>query len=203
MIACADESGLALQSVHGRTGARAGRPPLGGVASGRFRLHRLAASSPEGQLHYTVRGGPAAAEVFREFPERIAEEADRKIRLVVDNCRMHRARTIRECLKANQAAVELYFQPTYSPQVNPAELLGALVQRRVRRELSKTEEQLRDNLEAACQSLQKAPEQVPAFLREADCKSILACILRTRLLTRSVQYWDGCCNHHRGQTLQN
>ncbi len=133
-----------------------------------------------------MREGPVTAEVFREFLERIAEEADRKILLVVDHCRVHRARTIREWLEANQAAVELYLQPTYSPQVNPAELLGALVQRRVGRELSKTEAQLRDNLEAACQSLQKAPEQVRAFFQEADCKYILACILMTRLLTRSV-----------------
>ncbi len=144
------------------------------VAGGRFRLHRLAASSPEGQLEDTVREGPVTAEVFREFPERIAEEADRKILVVVDNCSIHSARTIREWLQANQAAIELYLQPTYSPQVNPVELLGALVQRRVRRELSKTKAQLRDNLEAAFQSLQKAPEQVRAFFREADCKYILA-----------------------------
>ncbi len=144
------------------------------MASGRFRLHRLAASSPEGQLHDTVREGPVTAEVFREFLKQIAEEADRKILLVVDHGRIHRARIIQEWLEANQAAIELYFQPTYSPQVNPVELLGALVQRRVRRELSQTEAQLRDNLEAAFQSLQKAPERVRAFFREADCKYILA-----------------------------
>ncbi len=174
MIACADESGLASQSVYGRTWGPCGQTPVVQVASGRFRLHLLAASSPEGQLHDTVREGPVAAEVFREFLERIAEEADRKILLVVDHCSIHRSRIIQEWLEANQAAVELYFQPTYSPQVNPVELLGALVQRRVRRELSKTGAQLRDNLEAACQSLQKAPKQVRSFFREADCKYILA-----------------------------
>ncbi len=144
------------------------------VASGRFRLHLLAASSPEGQLYYTMREGPVTAEVFREFLKQVAEEADRKILLVVDNCSIHRARIIQEWLEANQAAVDLYFQSTYSPQVNPVELLWTLVKRRVGRELSKTEAQLRDNLEAACQSLQKAPEQVRAFFREADCKYILA-----------------------------
>ncbi len=81
---------------------------------------------------------------------------------------------IQEWLAANQAAVELYFQPTYSPPVSPKELLWALVKRRISRELSKTEAQLRDNLEAACQSLPGAPEQVRAFFREADCKYILA-----------------------------
>ncbi len=121
-----------------------------------------------------MREGPVTAEVFREFPERIAEEAERKILLVVDHGRMHRARIVREGLRANQAAIELYLQPTYSPPVNPVERLGALVQRRVRRELSQTEAQLRDNLEAAFQSLKKVPEQVRAFLREADCKYILA-----------------------------
>ncbi len=174
MIAFADESGLAAQSVYGRTWGPCGQTPVVQVASGRFRLNLLAAISPEGQLYYTVREGPVTAEVFRKFLERIAEEADRKILLVVDNCSIHRARIIQEWLEENQAAVELYFQPTYSPQVNPVELLWALVKRRVSRELSKTEEQLRDNLEAAFQSLKKAPEQVRAFFREADCKYILA-----------------------------
>ncbi len=174
MIAFADESGLASQSVSGRTGGPCGQTPVVRVASGRFRLHRLAASSPEGQFYYTVREGPVTAEVFREFLERIAEEADRKILLVVDNCSIHWARIVQERLEANQATAELCLQPTYSPQVNPVELLGALVKRRVSRELSKTKEKLRDNLEIACQSLQKAPEQVRAFFREADCKYILA-----------------------------
>ncbi len=155
MIACADESGLAAQSVSGHPRGSRGQTSIVRVASGRFRLHRLAASRPEGQLENRVREGPVTAEVFREVLAQIAEEADRKILLVVDNCRMHRARIIQEWLAANQAAAELCLQPTCSPQVNPVELLGALVQRRVRRELSKTAAQLRDNLEAACQSLQK------------------------------------------------
>ncbi len=50
MIACADESGLASQSVSGRTWGPCGQTPVGRVAGGRFRLHLLAASSPEGQL---------------------------------------------------------------------------------------------------------------------------------------------------------
>ncbi len=127
---------MAAQSVFGRSGGLRGQTPIVRVASGRFRLHRLTASSPEGQPEDRVWEGPATAEVFREFSERIAEEADRKILLVVDNCRMHRTRTIREWLEANQAAVDLYFQPAYSPPVNPVELLGVLVQRRVSREPS-------------------------------------------------------------------
>ncbi len=174
MIACADESGLAAQSVSGCPGDLCGQTPVGRVASGRFRLHRLAASSSEGQLWDRVREDPVTAEVFREFLQQIAEETDRKILLVIDNCRMHRARRIQEWLAANQVEVELYFQPAYSPQVNPVELLGALVQRRVSRELGKTEAQLRDNLEAACQSLPGAPEQARAFFRGADCQYILA-----------------------------
>ncbi len=50
MIAFADESGLAAQSVSGRTGGPCGQTPVVRVASGRFRLHLLAASSPEGQF---------------------------------------------------------------------------------------------------------------------------------------------------------
>ncbi len=50
LIACAAESGLAEQSVSGRTGGPCGQTPVGRVASGRFRLPWLAAISSEGQL---------------------------------------------------------------------------------------------------------------------------------------------------------
>ncbi len=50
LIACADESGLAAQSVSGRTWGSCGQTPVVQVASERFRLNLLAASSPEGQL---------------------------------------------------------------------------------------------------------------------------------------------------------
>ncbi len=73
LLACADESGLAAQSVSGRTGGPCGQTPVVRVASGRFRLNLLAAISSEGQLHDTVREGPVTAEVFREFLKQIAE----------------------------------------------------------------------------------------------------------------------------------
>ena len=111
LLAWAAESGPAAQSVGGQPGGLRGQACGGRVASGRLRLNRLAAGSPEGQLEARVREGPVPAEVFREFLERIAEGADRKIRLGVDNCRMHRARISQERLEANQAAVELCFQP--------------------------------------------------------------------------------------------
>ncbi len=50
LLACADESGLASQSVSVRTGGPCGQAPVVRVAGGRFRLPLLAASSPEGQL---------------------------------------------------------------------------------------------------------------------------------------------------------
>ncbi len=50
LITCADESGLTAQSVSGRAWGPCGQAPVGRVAGGRFRLHRLAASSPDGQL---------------------------------------------------------------------------------------------------------------------------------------------------------
>ncbi len=109
--------------MFGRPRGNRGQPPLGRVASGCLRLHLLTAISPDGKLHYIVREGPVTAEVFREFLEQIAKEADRKVLLVVNNRRIHCAQIVREWLAASEAAIELYFQPTYSSQINPVELL--------------------------------------------------------------------------------
>ena len=67
------------------------------------------------------------------------------------------------------------------------ELTWVLIKRQASQQVSKTKAQIRANLKTAFHSLKESPEQVRVFFREAGCKYILAGILVTRLLHRSVQ----------------
>ncbi len=144
------------------------------MANTRFRLRRLAASSPDGGIHDTVPEGRATVRTFRRFLEKLVREIPTQVLLIADRCSLHTAAEIREWVAEHGAEIKLHHQLTYLPEVNPVELLWALVKRRVSRLVSKTKAQLLVNLEAALQSLQESPERVPSFLREADCKYILA-----------------------------
>ena len=175
-IVFADESGLSSQCVYGRTWGIKGKTPVVRVANSRFRLNMFAAISPEGGIYFMVHEGRGTAERFCQFLENTLRESGKKIFVVVDNCSIHKAKKTKEWVAEHAGECEIFYLPTYSPEVNPVELTWALVKREVSQQLSKTKAQMRANLEAALASLKESPEQVQAFFREADCKYILASI---------------------------
>ncbi len=125
-IVTADESGRQTRCVSGHPGGIQGGTPAACSANSRFRLNRLAAISPEGELRCKIREGRAAAETFREFPARMVGELSQPILVVADNCSIRTARKIREWLDGREAECEIHDLPQYAPEVNPVELPRSL-----------------------------------------------------------------------------
>ena len=173
-IVFADESGLRSDCVYGRTWAGKGKTPVVKVANSRFRLNMFAAISPEGEIYFMLHEGRGTAERFCQFLEKTVRESGKKILVVVDNCSIHIAKKTKQWIAENADKCEIFYQPTYSPEVNPVELTWALIKREVSQQVSKTKAQMRVNLKTAFDSLKESPEKVQAFFREKDCKYILA-----------------------------
>ena len=172
-IVFADEAGLDSQCVYGRTRGPRGKTPVVRVANARFRLNMLAAISPEGDVSYMVHDGRTTSATFVRFPERIQRETDGKILLIADNASIHKAGIVKKWLAESKSRCEIFYQPTYSPEVNPVELLRSLIKRTVSRQVSRTKARIRANLEAALKSLQETPDKVKALFREKDCAYVL------------------------------
>jgi transposase len=62
--------------------------------------------------------------VFLKFLQRLVRDAMRKIFLVVDNLRVHRAKRVMAWVAENKDKIELIFLPPYAPQHNPDEYLN-------------------------------------------------------------------------------
>ncbi len=65
--------------------------------------------------------------------------------------------------------MEIHLLPTYSPELNPAEQVRSVVQRRVGKLLVWTVRQLRERWEQALPAPEADPTKVPGFFRGADC----------------------------------
>ena len=170
----ADEAGLSSHCVNGQTWGVKGQTPIVRVANSRFRLNMFAAISPDGEIYFMVHEDNGTAERFCMFLEKIAREAGNTILVVVDICSIHTAKKVKGWIAENTEECEIFYQPKYAPEVNPVELTWALIKRQVSQQVSKSEAQMRANLETALHSLKESPEPVRAFFREADCKYILA-----------------------------
>ena len=173
-IVFADEAGLDSMCVYGRTWGRKGETPIVRVANSKFRVNMLAAISPDGQLCSMLHEGSVNAEVFCRFLRQLTRQVEGKVIVVVDNLSIHTANKTAEWVEEHKERVEMAFQPKYSPEVNPMELVWAWVKGKVSKMTSKTKAALKSNLEAALELLKRSPDRVTRFFEEKDCRYILA-----------------------------
>lgn len=171
LIVFADEAGMRSDYHVGTTWGERGKTPIAKFTGKRFRLNMLAAISPEGPIYYRLHEGTATARTFCEFLQHIADATgDRPVYVVVDQVSIHKATEVAEWLAGREGKeIELHYLPTYSPELNPAELVWSLVKGTVGKEFVKTKSDLKDRLLAAFEALKGAPKKVQQFFREPDC----------------------------------
>ena len=83
----------------------------------------LAAISPDDAIHSMVREGRATAETFCRFLENIVRYTNKRIVIVVDKFSMHTAKIVKDRIAEDKGECEIHYQPAYSPEVNPVEVL--------------------------------------------------------------------------------
>jgi transposase len=58
------------------------------------------------------------------FMTRLIKDADRKVFLILDNLRTHHSKPVREWLEKHREKIEVFYLPSYSPELNPDEYLN-------------------------------------------------------------------------------
>ncbi|MFI6007207.1 IS630 family transposase [Streptomyces sp. NPDC051366] len=125
----ADQVGVRSDQVSGRTWGERGRTPIVRRTGNRISVNAMSAISTKGRMHFMVFTKSFDANVMCRFLDRLAGHFDRKIHLVVDRHSAHRSRTVRDWLADHADQVELHFLPSYSPELNPDELVNADLKR--------------------------------------------------------------------------
>jgi transposase len=70
---------------------------------------------------------------------RIHKDAGKNVFLILDNLRVHRSKIVKAWMAERQALIELFYLPSYSPELNPEERLNAdFKQEVVKRVLERT-----------------------------------------------------------------
>ena len=54
----------------------------------------------------------------------IIKDVDRKVLLIIDNLKVHHSHRAREWLEEHTDQIEVFFLPSYSPDLNPDEYLN-------------------------------------------------------------------------------
>jgi transposase len=165
-IQWADETGLSNQANYGRSFAPRGQTPIIPRPAARFSQSMISSLTNQGKLRFMVYDGALNAAIFLEFLKRLVRDGDRKIFLVVDNLRVHRAKIVTAWVADNTDKIELFYLPPYAPDRNPDEFLNNdLKQAMARRRTPKDKAGLKSGLTSYMHSLQKRPAKIKAFFQ--------------------------------------
>jgi transposase len=133
----------------------------------------LSAVSPQGEFRFMLHEGSVNAGVFLEFLKRLMVGATKPVFLIVDGHPIHKAKKVKDYVAQQNGQLKLFYLPSYSPHLNPDELVWAHVKRRVSKQLVENKEQMKQLALGALRRIQKLPDLVRSFFKQQECQYIL------------------------------
>ena len=166
VVVWGDETGLRSDDVRGRSYAPRGRTPTVRVCQQRTKLSLISAVTNRGELHWMVVDGAVNAPAFIRFLRRLVRDARRKVFLILDRLKAHRARLTRDWLAEHRSEVEVHYLPPYSPELNPDEGVNADLKQAVPRKApARSKQQLKRAVLSHMRGLSKRPQRIHAIFQ--------------------------------------
>jgi len=119
-----DEMGVRSDHVAGRSYGRRGQTPVIPGTGQRFGCNMISAITNRGRLNFMVFRERFKDRVFLNFLKRLVRQVPRKVFLIVDGHPVHRAARVTRWVSAHAKRIELFRLPSYSPDLNPDEMLN-------------------------------------------------------------------------------
>ena len=119
-----DETGLRNDSQHGRSYAPRGKTPALLLPAKRERINLISTVTNQGKVRFMVYQNTMNADMLIKFLKRLINDASRKVFLILDNLRVHHSKVVKEWLTSHKDKIEVFFLPSYSPELNPDEYLN-------------------------------------------------------------------------------
>jgi transposase len=123
-IQWADETGLCNGSYYGRSYAPCGKTPAIRLPAKPQRINLISTVTNQGKVRFMVYRDTMKAQTLIRFMRRLIKDVGRKLFLIVDNLRVHHSKLVREWLGDHRAQIEVFYLPSYSPELNPDEYLN-------------------------------------------------------------------------------
>ncbi|MCO4087686.1 MAG: IS630 family transposase [Limnohabitans sp.] len=163
-----DETALVNTDVRGRSYAPAGKTPVTMAVGGtRQKLSMIATVTNQGKTRWMIIDEAFDAEKLIEFLQALIKDASKKVFLILDNLRVHHSKLVKAWVAERKEQIELFYLPSYSPQLNPEERLNAdLKQEMGKRVPVRTKAKLREAANEHMLMLEKTPERVIDYFQD-------------------------------------
>ena len=161
-----DETGLANNCQHGRSYSLRGQTPVLRLPAKKERINLISTVSNQGLARFMIYEGTMNSDTLIKFMSRLIKDAGRKIYLILDNLRVHHSKPVKKWMKKHVDQIELFFLPSYSPELNPDEYLNCDLKDGVHSKVpSHSKKDLKKKTLSHLRKIQKSPKRVQAYFK--------------------------------------
>jgi len=161
-----DETGIQNDAYCARGFAPKGKTPVVRINATKSRVNMISSITNQGKVRFMLYRETMTAQVLIKFMSRLIKDSDRKVFLILDNLRVHHSKTVKAWLESNKDQIEVFYLPSYSPELNPDEYLNGDLKQNIRSGLpARTEKDLIKKTRSFMRKLQNRPRHVQNYFR--------------------------------------
>ena len=167
-----DETALVNTDVRGRCYAPSGQTPVAYAVGGtRQKLSMIATVTNQGKTRWMIINEAFNADRLIEFLGALIKDAHRKVLLILDNLRVHHSKPVKAWVAERADQIELFYLPSYSPELNPEERLNADLKHAIgSRVPARTKTKLKAAATEHMQKLEQSPARVKSYFQDPRVK---------------------------------
>ena len=161
-----DETGIQTDAYNERGYSPSGKTPVVRLQAKKSRVNMISAISNQGKVRFMMYRETMTTQILIKFMTRLVKDADRKVFLILDNLKVHHSKAVKKWLEEHKEDIEVFYLPSYSPQLNPDEYLNGDLKGRVHSGIpARTQKELVQKTHSFMKKLQKRPNHVQNYFR--------------------------------------
>lgn len=163
-----DETNITNEIHHGRSYSPKGKTPVVKKVGKKIKVNMISALTNKGELRWMSYSSTMTQHKYILFLARLIKSSSKKVYFIADNLSVHHGKKVKAWASENKDKIELFFIPSYSPELNPDEYLNRDLKANVHQAKSpKDLNQLKSNLKSFMSMLQKTPSRVIKYFNSS------------------------------------
>jgi len=171
VILWGDEAGMRSDHQTGTSYSPVGKTPVIDGTGKRFKCNMISALSNRGQLQFMIFKQNFNNGVCLKFLRRLLKNNRKKVVMIWDSHPVHCSAAVAKFVEANAARLTVHRLPTYSPDLNPDELVNNDVKSNaLGRKRPRTQKQMIRHIRSHMKKRQNDPALVRRFFQEESVR---------------------------------
>jgi transposase len=126
-----DETGIQTGTNRVRGFAPKGEEPVINLVARKSHVSMISSTTNQGKVRFMMYQDAMNSELLIKFMTRLTKDAGRKVFLILDNLRVHHIKSVKQWLEEHQEQIEVFYLPSYLPELNPDEYLNSNLKTKV------------------------------------------------------------------------